>query len=534
MSLSNHVSLTITQDSVGVARAGFGVPLILSATAAWAERVRFYSSLSEVDDDFAAGTPEYRAASAIFSQSPHPEQIAIGRSALPPTQKYTIAATARNSHAYSISVELDDNTDATATYTSDSSATLAEIHNGLLTALNAVAANNYIAAFAPLVFSDITFQGEADDDTLTFGAAHGLETGDGPVRVSGAGLPTGLSAGVDYWVVKTSATVLKLATSLANALAGTVIDLTTDGSAAQTLADVAGTVSPTLPFTVTADAAGDWFSLQVEPADLDIAQTHADPGIATDLADIQTEDDSWYFLVTLYNSNAYVLAAAAWIQTQKKMYLVAVNESDAVQTAAGNSDTLDDLETLEYSRVAGWYHPNPSQFLDAAIIGRCAPLDPGSETWKFKSLSGVTATTLTSTQRSRLIARNANFYQTVAGVSITQEGTTSDGDFIDVQRFIDWLEDDMTASVFEALAGANKIAYTDAGVAVIEAEIRGSLRRGIARGGIAEDPAPVITVPLVADVSSGNKALRLLPDVKFTCTLAGAIHKVTITGVVSV
>src|SRR5574342_972313 len=106
MSLSNHVSLTITQDSVGVARAGFGKPLILSATAAWAERTRSYSSLSEVDDDFAAGTPEYRAASAIFSQSPHPEEIMIGRSALPRSEKYTIAATARNSHAYLIEVEL--------------------------------------------------------------------------------------------------------------------------------------------------------------------------------------------------------------------------------------------------------------------------------------------------------------------------------------------------------------------------------------------------------------------------------------------
>jgi hypothetical protein len=51
---------------------------------------------------------------------------------------------------------------------------------------------------------------------------------------------------------------------------------------------------------------------------------------------------------------------------------------------------------------------------------------------------------------------------------------------------------------------------------------------------LSSDPAPVVTVPKVADISAGNKTTRTLPDMKFTGTLAGAIHKVIITGVVSV
>jgi len=41
-----------------------------------------------------------------------------------------------------------------------------------------------------------------------------------------------------------------------------------------------------------------------------------------------------------------------------------------------------------------------------------------------------------------------------------------------------------------------------------------------------------ITVPAVADVDPNDKANRLLPDVEFEATLAGAVHKVKIHGVV--
>ena len=436
--LSDTVTLTITQDSVGVARAGFGVPLLLSAYAAFAERVRYYGSLAEVAADFpVTSSPEYLAANAIFSQEPKPTRIAIGRSALKPTQVYTISvASIQNTHAYVINVKGKGVTSTAATFTSDGTATDAEIVAGLVTALNAVTGNNYIAAGA------------------------------------------------------------------------------------------------SSPFTVTGDAAGDWFSLEVNPVDLTAAQTHADPGVATDLTAIRLETDDWYALTTWYNSDAYVKAAAAFIEAQKKIYVFDIAETEAVTDASdGTQGTLDDLMTLAYARTAGLYHPSAADMAGPAWLGKCLPFNPGEETWKFKRLAGVNPVTLTSTQRTNLRARNANSYEVSGGINMTWNGTTVDGNYIDIRRGLDWLDDDMSKSVFEVLAGAAKVPFTDAGIALIENAMRGSLKRAVARTILI--PGFTVTVPLAKDVSSINKAARILPDLKFAATLAGAVHHADVAGVVS-
>lgn len=69
------------------------------------------------------------------------------------------------------------------------------------------------------------------NDLLTC-AAHGLLTGAGPCtpRNFGGALPTGLAALTDYWFIRIDANTFKLASSSANALAGTPVNLTANGS----------------------------------------------------------------------------------------------------------------------------------------------------------------------------------------------------------------------------------------------------------------------------------------------------------------
>lgn len=445
MSLSDHVSISITADTLGVPRAGFGVPMILSVNATFPERIRFYSDLDGVAADFATTTsPEYLAAQSLFAQNPHPERIAIGKALGKPTQRYSLSiTTVENSHTYKLSVKGQGVTATDVTFAADASATDGEIVTGLVAALNLVTGKNFTAAGA------------------------------------------------------------------------------------------------TSPFTITGDAAGNWFSVESpEVAYIKIEQNHAEPAttLATDLAAIKDVDNSWYALYTLYNSEAYVKAAAAWIETQKKMYFADLSMSETVTLASagtGTSDPADDLKTLAYKRTALVYHPSPASMLGAAWLGLRLPEDPGSETWKFAQVSGVTPVTLTETHKTNLRAKNTNTLESIGGVSAMWEGKVCSGQFIDVTRGLDWLENDMQTAVYNALLNAKKIPFTDAGVALIENEVLGSLERG-AQQGLLDASTIRVTVPKVASVSAANKSIRTLPDVKFTATLQGAIHKVTIAGVVSV
>jgi hypothetical protein len=73
-------------------------------------------------------------------------------------------------------------------------------------------------------------------ETIALGAGHGLKTGDAVVYDSGEGTAIGgLTKGTTYYVIASGTSTVKLATTAANATAGTAIDLTTAGSGTQSL-----------------------------------------------------------------------------------------------------------------------------------------------------------------------------------------------------------------------------------------------------------------------------------------------------------
>src|SRR5260221_1979544 len=86
---------------------------------------------------------------------------------------------------------------------------------------------NYADAPPPVdtfVAADVTVN-PANTITIT---AHGYTTGL-KVALTGTNLPTGLSA-TNYWVIRVDADTIKLASSLANAVAGTAVHITGQGA----------------------------------------------------------------------------------------------------------------------------------------------------------------------------------------------------------------------------------------------------------------------------------------------------------------
>jgi hypothetical protein len=284
----------------------------------------------------------------------------------------------------------------------------------------------------------------------------------------------------------------------------------------------------------TASAAGTLFDLKDWTPNLTIKDASADPGIATDLDAILAFDSDWYGLALDSCSKAEAVAAAAWVEANDKIAVWDTSDSECFDNAV-TTDIGKTLKGSNYARSGVMFNANQLRaYASCAWLGNRFPFDPGSDTWKFKTLAGVPTSVMTEGNISNLLAKHINVYTAIAGVSMTQEGITSSGEFFDTVRFIDWLKAEIKVRVFAVLVNNQKIPYTDAGVDIIVSIIKGALQDGITVGGLSNDPAPTVSAPLVKDVNSIDKGNRLLPDVVFTGTLAGAIHAIEISGTLSV
>lgn len=540
MSDNDTIEVQITIDSVGITRPGYGMPLIISHNAGWAERVRFYSSTAGVRADFASDSPEVLGATGLFGQTPKPPRIAIGRASSLVRQRYALEAIGVfNVTPYTIKVKGEGVTATTCTITSDAATSEAEIHSAMVTALNAVTGKNYLATFPALVYTDQVFT--ADNTTEIFTkAAHTLLTGDGPFQVSNSGglLPAGLVAVTDYWVIKIDADTFYLASSLANALAGTHLSISTNGTGTQTIADTASTMRPDEGFTVTAVADGDWFSLEVtDVTQFSITQNHAMPtGLTTDLDAIMLESKLWYAFHSLYNSEAYILGAAAWAEDAGRLYVFDTNASEVITHAlSGGTDIGSQMKALGYTYVAGLYHPAPNQMGSCRWMGRWLPTKPGSATAKFKTLTGLEVVNLNDTHLVNIRAKRMNSYYEQFGVAVTFDGMvfSTTYQYLDVRRDLDWAVSTIKTRLFVMLAGSDKVPYTKAGLVKVEGTMIGALAE-IVSADVFADGTTAVEMPELELIDPQDKVERVLRNAKFSGTLSGAIHSIIpVSGIVT-
>lgn len=251
---------------------------------------------------------------------------------------------------------------------------------------------------------------------------------------------------------------------------------------------------------------------------------------------IQTEND-WYFLLCTTNTDVVSRALAGWAATNKKLYVCAPDSGSvaAIITLAGQS------EFVGNDRAVLIYHNEPrtgTNHVDAAWVGKCAAFHPGSITWKFKALNGISPVGITATNVGDLHGANVNAYINKLGVAQTSQGLTTGGEYIDITRGMDWVEQRLSQQVHSLLFNSPKVPYDNRGIAMVVAEVRSVMQQAVAEEIIAQDRDGnglwTVTAPNREDIPSADIAARILPDVEFTFIIAGAIHEVEIRGVVQV
>lgn len=259
------------------------------------------------------------------------------------------------------------------------------------------------------------------------------------------------------------------------------------------------------------------------------------PGdLATALNQLVQQHNDWYWLVFAprQQQESDLEDLGDWVSAAGKMF-VCTNESG--MTAA---QIVAQAQAINSSRVIYFAHTKPDDYPDAALVGRMAPLQPGSATFKFKTLDGVSEAGFTVTEISQLHDAGVITYVRKFGVLQTSEGYVTDKTFADIQLAKDWLKSRMEERISRVLFVNEKIPYDNIGIAQIVEPIKTTLQQATALGLIArnDDGTGIFTVraPRREDIDPNDRANRILPDVYWDAVLAGAVHRVRVTGVVRV
>ena len=262
--------------------------------------------------------------------------------------------------------------------------------------------------------------------------------------------------------------------------------------------------------------------------------------IVAGLSAAEAYDNDWYGVAQYSRLDADILATAAWVQgrtnTNPKLFFAQSDDANILDVGE-TSDVASLMKALAYFRTSVWYHAIDAEFLEGALMGGQLPQDPGSITWAYKTLSGVTPdTAMTSGQKSAAHGKNCNTYDTVASVSITEEGKVSDtgsGEWIDVMRGVDWITANMTADLYSMLVNTKKVPFTSNGLATVRSNMSLSLLKAQAMGILSTDTNFSIVIPALADISAADKGTRTLSGITFTGVLQGAIQKINVRGTVT-
>jgi hypothetical protein len=383
-------------------------------------------------------------------------------------------------------------------------------------------------AFSQLPSPSKVFLGRQETDSMTLTPSPIVNSADYSVK----------------FIVKDDATLTPVTTT---------VTVTSDASATAseiaTLvhADILANVANVTPVdnggsvTVTADA-GYQFAIEslVKLVDSYVTTETA----ANLLAAIKAESEDWYFMCWSDHSEASILAMAAEIEAtgstnKPKMYFASTDDSNTLKALPDPADdVIGKLKELGYTRtVCDWNHQADTIFPEMADVGYNGPFQPGSTTWKFMQVVGVTAASepltginLSSAKQGYIDDRNGNWMGEERGVNIYREGKVVSGEWIDVIRTVDWLNDTIEAEVFSLLVNrkGGKIPNTPSGRQLIANTIDSVLKRAVDVGALS-GYVPT-TIPADEDIPYQDKVDRILNDVKWTGYIAGAVHSVITDG----
>jgi hypothetical protein len=292
------------------------------------------------------------------------------------------------------------------------------------------------------------------------------------------------------------------------------------------------------------------FSQEIVPTYVYVGRLKTDDTITNSLNLIAAEDNSFYGIKYTGIIEQDILDIAAWAEANTKQFLAMSNDADII--GSGTADIVSLLKALDYNRTGFLYHnvedsAEDLEQADAAIFAKGLCYQPGTDSFKFINVAGVTAdndSTLTAAEKitdAQVVnarAKNCNLYLKIRGNNIFGEGYAVSGRFFDLTKYGDYLKNTIENEVFLSLINpqdGNKVPYTDSGLKILKGVIQRVLQSEIDKGTLTwyektkpngkkvSVPYEIFSIP-VADVPVNTKRLRQYPNLGFKCQYSSAIH----------
>lgn len=321
---------------------------------------------------------------------------------------------------------------------------------------------------------------------------------------------------------------------------GTASGITATAAAIDMAAQLDGMVRlsaavPTTPLVVAiADDAGAQWNIDVESDNVGVYDASLTFDYDTKLDAVVNTNPGFYGIVVDNNSADNMARVAAWALAAERIAFFGPQFNKATDYTSARFTVPGDLADLQANPRAVQMFTRRSRVkpIEVAFAASNLVEEPGTITWMFKQLEGIGADKWSTSDVAALTAAGGNVYRTQSGIDITFDGKATSGEFIDVTRSIDWMQSRIQERIFGIFAINKKIAYTDIGVQAIKAEINAVLTLAEARNVI--DAGWSVSIPTVLSQTPADRAARTFKNITFEARLAGAVHKVTILGTVSV
>ena len=312
---------------------------------------------------------------------------------------------------------------------------------------------------------------------------------------------------------------------------GLCLILTTESTAAYKEFSSIASVATDFPSTTQAYKAAAAIFSQDPPTEkvaiVGIEETSDFNDVIDGLNQVVASNDSFLFFVSNVTDETKIGQLAGWATANKKFYGTCIDP-----TMVGS------FENPESDYVVVMVHDVKESYPEAALIGRCSTFRPGSATWMFKQLNGIKPVQFDDQATMVDEINQAHFmtYVSKHGINMTTGGYVTSGEYVDIMLGVLWMQNDMELRIQRLLVTTPKVPYDNGGIAMIAAQVDGTLRQATINGIIRKNESQMgvytIDIPDVANINPNDIALRQLNDLSFVAYLAGAIHKVRIDGIV--